>query len=106
MFWSILRREHLILFIFFSLNDYNLLYIKLAKFIFLLCQDMAMNVFFFSDDSKHKMHIDYGKYNFSQQIPQIIYSKALSHALEIFICYLSLTNKHFYIKGLKGQNIN
>ena len=107
MFWSILRREHLILFIFFSLNDYNLLYIKLAKFIFLLCQDMAMNVFFFSDDSMHKIYLNYGKYNFIQQIPQIIYSTAISQLLELFLSYLCMTDKHIYqIKELGKNRIN
>ena len=68
---------------------------------------MAMNVFFFSDDSMHRIYIDYGKYNFIQQIPQIIYSTTLSQILEVFLCYLSLTDKHFYqIKDLEGEDIN
>ena len=107
MYWAILRREHIILFTFCSWNDYNLLYVKFAKFVFLICQDMAMNVFFFSDDSMHKLYKSYGKYDFYQQIPQIIYSTALSQAIEVILCYLSLTDKHFYqIKALKDKNIN
>ena len=51
-----------------------------------------MNVFFFSDETMHKMFLDYGRYNFIQQIPQIIYSKLI----EVILCYLSLTDKHFY----------
>ena len=59
-----------------------------------------MNVFFFSDDTMHKMYLDYGKYNFIQQIPQIIYSTIISKIIETILCYLSLTDKHFYqIKG-------
>ena len=62
---------------------------------------MAINVFFFSDDSMHRLYVDYGKYNFIQQIPQIIYSTALSQILDVFLCYLILTDKYFYqIKGL------
>ena len=72
------------------------MFVKYTRFIFLLCTDMAMNVFFFSDDTMHKMFLDYGKYNFIQQIPQIIYSTAISQLIEIFLCYLSLTDKHFY----------
>ena len=68
---------------------------------------MAMNVFFFSDDSMHRIYIDYGKYNFIQQIPQIIYSIIVSRLLEVFLCYLSLKDKHYYhIKALKNQEIN
>ena len=63
---------------------------------------MALNVFFFSDETMHKMFLDYGKYNFVQQIPQIIYSTIVSQLIQIFVCFLSLTDKHFYqIKNLK-----
>ena len=96
IYWSLLRREHLIFFTFFSWGDYNIWYIKCSRFIFLLTTDMAMNVFFFSDDSMHKLYLNYGKYDFIQQIPQIIYSSIISNTLEIFLCYLSLTDKHFY----------
>jgi len=104
VYWSILKREHIILFTFFSCNDYNIIYIKLARFIFLIATDMAMNVIFFSDDSMHKIYLNYGKYDFVQQIPQIIYSTAISQLLEVFLCFLSLTDKYFYqIKGLKND---
>ena len=83
------------------------MYIKLAKFIFLICQDLAMNVVFFSEDSMHKIYVTYGKYDFLQQIPQIIYSTTISQLIEVFLCYLSLTDKHYYqIKALNNQNMN
>ena len=105
IYWSILNREHKILFTFFSWNDYNIVYVKFAKFIFLICQDMAMNVLFFNDDSMHKIYANYGKYNFIQQIPQIIYSIIVSQSIEVFLCYLSYTDKHFYqIKMIKNKN--
>ena len=105
-----LNRESIILFTFFICNDYNLLYIKLARFIFLVATDMSMNVFFFSDDSMHRVFINYGKYNFVQQIPKIIYSFIVSQLIEVFLCYLSLTDKFYYqIKKIpesqKGKNI-
>ena len=68
---------------------------------------MALNVFFFSDDSMHKIYLNYGKYDFVQQIPQIIYSTAISQLLEVFLCYLSMTDKHYYqIKNLKNEKNN
>ena len=51
IYWATLKREHIILFTFFSCNDYNIIYVKLARFFFLIGTDMAMNVLFFSDDS-------------------------------------------------------
>ena len=96
IYFDIIKRLHLIIFTFFNNDDYNLIYIKLARFIFLLITDMVMNVFFFSDESMHKLYIDYGKYDFIQQIPQILYSTIISKLIEIFLSYLSLTDKPIY----------
>ena len=105
IYWSILKREHLIIFTFFIRNDHNIVYIKLSRLVFLIVRDMALNVFFFSDETMHTMYLDYGKYNFVQQIPQIIYSTIVSQVIEVFLCYLSYTDKHFYqIKGLTYEN--
>ena len=106
-YWSILKREHIIIFTFFMRNDYNLVHIKFSRFFFLICTDMAMNVIFFTDDSMHKVYKNYGKYDIIQQIPQIIYSTAVSQVLELILCYLSLTDKHFYqIKEIKNAQKN
>jgi hypothetical protein len=96
LYYATLKREHLIIFTFFNCDDYNLLSIKLARFIFLVCTDMALNVFFFSDDSMHKLFLSYGKYDFVQQIPQITYSTIITQLIELFLCFLSLTDKHIY----------
>ena len=110
MYWSILSREHLIIFTFFMRNDYNILSVKLSRFFFFVCTDMAMNVFFFTDESMHKIYKSYGKWDILQNIPQIIYSLLVSQAIQVFICYLTLTDKQFYlIKRLKfkgEKNIN
>ena len=96
IYFGLIKREHIILFTFFSFNDYNILYIKIARFIFLMATDIAMNVFFFTDESMHKIFLSYGKYNFVQQIPQIVYSTIVSQLLEIFLCFLSMTDKYIY----------
>jgi len=101
IYWSLLKRENILLFTFYFHNDYNLYYVKNARFIFLLATDMAMNVFFFADETMNKLYLSYGEYDFVQQIPQIVYSKLTSIILETFLCYLSLTDKHYYqIKAL------
>jgi len=105
IYWSFLKREHLIIFTFFVCNDHNIIYVKYSRFIFVICTDMALNVFFFADETMHKMFVDYGKYNFIQQIPQILYSSIASQILEIFLCFLSLTDKHYYqIKNLDDKS--
>ena len=107
IYFYFIKREHRIIFSFFIFEDYNLISIKLSRFIFLFVTDMALNVFFFSDASMHKIYINYGKYDFVQQIPQIIYSTIVSQLIEVFLCFLSLTDKHIYkIKNLKGKEKN
>ena len=107
IYWSLLKREHLIIFTFFIRNDHNIIYIKYSRFIFSICTDMALNVFFFADETMHKMFLDYGKYNFIQQIPQIIYSTIVSQLIELLLCYLSLTDKFYYqIKSLNIKSLN
>ena len=107
IYWSLLKREHLIIFTFITKDDHNIKYIKYSRFIFLVCTDMALNVFFFSDETMHKMFLDYGKYNFIQQIPQIVYTTIVSQVIEIFLCFLSLTDKYYYqIKNLKIKSQN
>ena len=105
IYWSLLKREHPFIFTFITKDDYNITIIKYSRFIFLLCTDMAMNVFFFSDETMHKMFLDYGKYNFIQQIPQIIYSTLISKIIETLLCFLSMTDKYYYqIKDSKNIN--
>ena len=109
VYFSVIKREHRIIFTFFVCNDYNLAPVKLSRFIFLLATDMTMNVFFFSDSSMHKIYLSYGKYDFIQQIPQILYSTIVSQIIEVFLCYLSMTDTLIYeIKDLafEKKNIN
>ena len=107
----IVKREHLIIFTFFYCKDFNLISIKLSLFIFSICLDMTTNILFFDDESMHKIYLDYGKYNFISQIPQIIYSAIISETMDIFLKYLSLSEKEIYevkkYKNIKkvGANI-
>ena len=105
IYWSLLKREHLLIFTFFVRNDHNLIYIKFARFIFLIATDMALNVFFFSDETMHEMYKEKGNYDFIQQLAQIIYSTIVAQIIEVFLCFLSMTDKHYYeIKNLEIKN--
>ena len=92
----LVKREHLIIFTFFYCSDFNLISIKLSLFIFSICIDMTTNILFFDDDSMHKIYLDYGKYNFISQITQIVYSTIISECMDIFLKYLSLSEKEVY----------
>ena len=95
-FCCLVKREHLIIFTFIFCKDLNLLCIKLALFIFSVSLDFSINVLFFTDDSMHKIYLDYGKYNFVCQIPQIVYSTIISELFDVFFKYLSLSEKEVY----------
>ena len=108
-YYATLKREHLIFFTFFNCEDYNLLSVKVSQCIFLVVSDMALNSFFFSDDSMHKLFLTYGKYDFIQQIPQIFYSTVISQIIENILSYLSLTETNIYLLKenlIKGNNRN
>ena len=105
IYWNRLKKKHLIIYTFFATNDHNLIYIKLSRFFFLVCTNMAMNVIFFFDISMHKIYLDYGKYNFIQQIPQIIYSSIVSLIIKILIGMLCYTDNNIYaIRQIEDNN--
>ena len=107
IYWSLLKREHKILFTFFSWNDFNIFIIKLSKLFFLICTDMAFNVFFFSDDSMHNIYESGGDFDFFGQLTQMIYSTIISQVLEIFLNYLTMTDIHYYeIKEKKKEIVD
>ena len=95
-FCCLVKREHIIVFTFIYCNDLNLLCIKLSLFVFSVSLDFTTNVLFFTDDSMHKIALDYGKYNFISQIPQIIYSTIISEVFDVFFKFLSLSEKEIY----------
>ena len=106
MYLSKIKRQHIIMFTFCSENDFNLIYVKLVRFAFEICTNIAMNALFFSDESMHKIYLNYGKYDFVQQIPQIIYSSIISKIFNLLISFLILTESQMNtIIGLKEKEI-
>ena len=62
---------------------------------------MAINVFFFSDDTMHKLYEDNGEFDILYQIPQIFYSSVISSVANILLKNLSLSEKN--ILELKSE---
>ena len=105
-YWSVLMREHILLFTFLAWNDYNLFYIKIQRFLVLICTQFAMNGLFFTDESMHKANSD-ENYNFVQQLPEIIFSLVATHIIEVVLCFFSMTDKTIYnIKELAKNKQN
>ena len=63
-YYSLLKKKHLILFIFLPTNDYNLVPIKFILFLISFSIYLTINGFFFSDETMNKIYIDNGAFNF------------------------------------------
>ena len=108
IYCSMLRKKHIVMFIFCSPNDYNLSILKVSKLILLFGTNLAMSDLFFFDESIYKIYINSGGFNFIQQIPQIIYSSLVSGFIEFLISFLILSENEMYElkeKKIKRKNI-
>ena len=101
-YFSLLRINHIILFI-FRKNDYNSFIFKIYLFFFSFVLYYAVNALFFSDSTMHKIYEDDGIYNFIYQITQILYSTKISSVVMVLIKSLSLSEKN--IIELKQEKI-
>ena len=98
-YWSVIKREHFVLFTFISKKDFNLFYVKIERFFILICSEMAMNGMFFVHETMYKKKT--GDTSYAQRIPQIIFSLLVSHVIEVILCYLGMTDQDYYeIKDL------
>ena len=101
---SLIKRKQLIIFTFFTKNDYNSRYIKICLFFFYFALSYAVNALFFNDATMHKIYVDHGDFNFIYQIPQILFSTIIISIINIIVTCLSLSEKN--IINLKNQEGN
>ena len=103
---SVLMREELVLFTFFSCRDYNLLYVKFARFLVLVITDMTMTALFFFHKTMYKKQDIEENWSFVQKLPQLLFVLIANHVIEVYLCFLSMTDSSIYeIKSLsKKQN--
>ena len=90
---SLLKKKHIILFIFMPVNDFNLITIKLGLFIVSFCLYLTVNALFFTDKTMHKIYEDKGIFNILLQLPQIIFSTLISTTISMIIKLLALSEK-------------
>ena len=94
-YWSLLKRNQLLLFSFIPVYDYNIATIKMTLFLLSFSLYFSINGFFFSDSTMHKVYENKGKYGFIYRIPQIIYSTLVSTVINMILKTLSLSEKNF-----------
>ena len=100
-YWSVLKRENYIFITFLSCNDYNLFYVKIERFFVILCTEMTMNGLFFIHETMHRKYAENKDFTFVQKIPQYVFTILVTDLIEVFLCYLSMTDRVVYeIKDL------
>ena len=92
-YWSLLKKKQLILFTFMPANDYNLFSLKLVLFILSFSFYFTINGFFFSDETMHKIYVNYSSSNIIFRIPQILYSSIITTVINIILKNFSLSEK-------------
>ena len=100
---SLLKRKQILIFTFYTKNDYNSRYIKICLFTFSMALDYTVNALFYIDNTMHKIYVDKGEYNFLYQLPQILYSTLISSVIDSLLEYLALTEDTF-IEIKKNSN--
>ena len=100
-YYSLLKRKHLILFIFVPTNDYNLQYIKIILFLLSFSLYFSINGFFFKDETLHQIYVTSGNANYIYQISSILYSSIIPSIIKLLLQLLSLTEMS--ILALKKQ---
>jgi hypothetical protein len=96
IYCSLLRRDQNFMSTFCVFNDYNLYYIKFAKFIFVLATLMAMNAFLFADKSFHKLFLSGVHYYINYQLLQMSLSVIITYVAEVILCYVTYTDRYIY----------
>ena len=101
---SLLRTKHILIFSFYTKNDYNSRLIKIILFIFSCALLYSVNSLFFQDSTMHKIYEDQGMFNLNYQLPQIIYSTLISSIILLLVKHLALTEKQIIqIKATKNS---
>ena len=90
-YWCMLKENQLLIFTFLPMDDFNLMYAKIALFIISFGLFITINGFFFSDDTMHKVYEDNGEFDIIYQIPQIFYSSVISSVANVLLKNLSLS---------------
>ena len=100
-YFSLLKNNHILLFVFFPSNDFNIFFMKLSLLLLSFSLYFTINAFFFNDNTMHKITIDHGKYDLLFQIPLILYSTFISTIINKFLKLLALSE--YQILSIKTE---
>ena len=102
-YWSFLKYRQLILFTFFSYDDYNFTFIKIISFFLLLSLNLTYNAIFFFDDIINKIYDNEGKYSIKLEILYIFISSiAFSFTIVLFRFIIICHKKYIKLKEIQN----
>ena len=96
LYFSLLKKDQLILFTFFRKDDYNLPQIKILLFIVSFAFFFAVNGFFFTDESMNNIYEVNGAFDIIFQIPQILYSSIITTIISMILQKLSISEEEIF----------
>ena len=85
---SLIRTNHSLIFTFCNYADGNSQEIYIFFYTFVI--NYAVSAMFYSDDTMHKIYEDKGLFDFTYQVPQMIYSFIISSVLEFALGFFGL----------------
>ena len=95
----------MLIFTFYTQNDYNLRSIKICLFSFYFSLFYIVNGLFFTDSTMHKIYEDQGSFNFIFQFPLILYSSLICSAINSLVKFLSLSERNILYLKQNRENI-
>ena len=103
---SLLRTQHILIFSFFNIKDYNSQMIKIYIFFFTFVIDYVISTMFYSDATMHKIYIDEGSFDFTYQLPQMVYAFLISTIFKTIISFLGFYENNVIVikNNIKNEN--
>ena len=104
---SLLKTKYILIFTFYTSNDYNSKIIKIDLFFVGFVANYSINALFFNDETMHKIYEDHGVFDILYQLPQIIYSYLISYIFDYLFNLLALSEDDIveFKKIKKKENI-
>ena len=90
LYISLLKTNHILIFSFFHMNDYNSYMIKIYMFFLTFAMNYVVSAMFYSDSTMHQIYVDDGSFDIAYQLPQMFYSFIISSVLGTLLNFLGL----------------
>ena len=104
---ALIRLKQLLIFTFYTRNDYNSRIIKISSFFTSFALSYSIKALFFNDSVMHVIYINNGVYDIIEQLPQIVYSTIISSIIGMILSFISLTQVNvIQIKKIKREMID